>query len=115
MKPKVVKRPWGSYTLIGRWSDQITVKLLAVNPKSRISLQRHSHRDEEWLCLKGSARVQVGKRTFTMNVGDRTAVHRNRLHRIYSEKGVELLEVSFGKFAESDIVRVEDDYGRAVT
>ena len=110
---EVVRKPWGTYRVVGQWSDRITVKILTVNPHSRLSLQKHRHRDEEWLCLSGSALVQLGSRTFRVKVGDRVSVPRNRLHRIQSESGVELLEVSFGKFSEEDIVRVEDDYGRA--
>ena len=106
-------RPWGSYTVVGKWSGKITVKVLRVKPRSRLSLQKHMHRDEEWLCLSGSAEVTLGKKTFKMAVGDRTRVPRRTLHRISSEDGAEILEVSFGEFSEDDIVRVEDDYGRA--
>ena len=108
-----MKRPWGSFKVVGRWSGKITVKILKVEPRSRLSLQRHRHRREEWLCLKGDAEVQVGSKTFRLKAGERTAVARNQLHRIYSERGAELLEISFGLFDEGDLVRVEDDYGRA--
>ncbi|MDG6909314.1 MAG: phosphomannose isomerase type II C-terminal cupin domain [Nitrososphaerota archaeon] len=107
-----VERPWGSYTLVGKWSGKITVKVLRISPGGRLSLQRHRRRDEEWLCLEGKARVRVGAKEFGMKAGDRTFVPRNRLHRISSEKGAEFLEVSYGRFSEGDIVRVEDDYGR---
>ncbi len=113
MRSKVVRRPWGTYELVGQWSGKITVKILTVNPRSRLSLQRHTRREEEWLCLKGSAEVRVGDRTFRMEPGDRTLVRKNELHRIHSERGAEFLEISFGRFSEKDIVRVEDDYGRA--
>ena len=113
MSPEAVRRPWGSYRVVGRWSGSITVKVLKVSPRSRLSLQKHRHRDEEWLCLKGSAEVVVGKKTLTLGVGDRAFVRRNQVHRIYSEKGAEILEVAFGRFSEGDIVRLEDDYGRA--
>lgn len=108
-----VRRPWGGYTVVGQWSGKITVKILKVDPRSRLSLQRHRHRDEEWLCLRGNAEVQVGEKKMKVGVGDRTVVPRNCLHRIYSERGAEFLEVSMGKFSEDDIVRLEDDYGRA--
>jgi len=108
-----VKRPWGSFEVVGEWSGKITVKILKVEPRSRLSLQKHRHRREEWLCLSGSADVQLGRRKFRMKVGDWARVQRNQLHRIYSEGGAEILEVSVGKFSEEDIVRIEDDYGRA--
>ena len=59
--------------------------------------------------------VQVGRRSFNMKVGDWADVPRRQLHRIYSEEGAEILEVSKGRFSEDDIIRVEDDYGRAGT
>lgn len=107
-----VKRPWGSFRVLGEWSDKITVKIIRIEPGSRLSLQRHRHRREEWLCLSGSAEVQVGARSFKMKVGDWARVQRNQLHRIRSRGGAEILEVSVGKFSEDDIVRIDDDYGR---
>ena len=98
--------------MIGEWSGKITVKILTVSPGSRLSLQKHRHRREEWLCLRGVATVQVGTRTLRLKAGDWTKVQRNQLHRIYSKGGADILEVSFGKFSEEDIVRLEDDYGR---
>jgi mannose-6-phosphate isomerase-like protein (cupin superfamily) len=107
----IVARPWGSYRTLGQWS-KITVKVLKINPNSRISLQKHEHRDEEWTCLSGRAHVTVGKRSFTMNVGDKTLIPRKKLHRVSSLGGAEILEVTYGEFDENDIVRVKDDYGR---
>ena len=107
-----VKRPWGGFKVLGQWSGEITVKVLTINPESRLSLQKHMHRSEEWLCLSGSAEVRMGNKTITMEAGDRATIPKRRLHRISSVGGAEILEVSFGKFSEDDIIRLEDDYGR---
>jgi len=112
MHSETVERPWGTYTTLGQWSDRITLKVLKINPRSRISLQKHEHRDEEWTCLSGTARVTVGRRTFVLRVGKRVFIPRKKLHRVSSVGGAEILEVTYGKFDENDIVRVEDDYGR---
>jgi len=112
MQPETVVRPWGTYTTLGEWSGRITLKVLKINPRSRISLQKHDHRDEEWTCLRGTARVTIGKRTRVLRVGERVFIPRKRLHRVSSVGGAEILEVTYGKFDENDIVRVEDDYGR---
>jgi mannose-6-phosphate isomerase-like protein (cupin superfamily) len=111
--PPLAIRPWGTFRVVGEWSGKVTVKILTLNPRSRLSLQKHMHRREEWLCLSGTAQVQIGRRQLKMKVGDWARVQRNQLHRISSEKGVEILEASYGKFSEDDIVRFEDDYGRA--
>jgi len=109
---KVVRRPWGRFTVIGSWPSKITVKILTIDPHSRLSLQKHRLRDEEWLCLSGRAKVQVGARTFQLKPGSKVFIPRMHLHRVGSEVGAEILEVAYGAFNEEDIVRLEDDYGR---
>lgn len=113
MADKVVHRPWGHITILGNWPSRITVRLLTINPRSRLSLQKHRLRDEEWLCVRGRARVQVGQRTFILKPGEKAYVPRAHLHRAGSDAGAEILEVAYGTFKDDDIVRVEDDYGRA--
>ena len=112
LDPQSEKRPWGEFVVIGRWPP-ITVKVLKVRPHSRLSLQKHMHRDEEWLCLSGSGVAQLGEERHRLEAGSKVFVPRNRLHRLSSDSGVEILEVGYGDFKEEDIVRVEDDYGRA--
>ncbi len=112
MPPEIEKRPWGEFEVVGRW-PQITVKVLKVRPHSRLSLQKHKHRDEEWLCLRGSGVAQLDDGRHRLRAGKKIFIPRNSLHRLSSNLGVEILEVGFGDFREDDIVRVEDDYGRA--
>lgn len=112
-KRETVKRPWGSFTVVGQWSDRFTVKILKLKPRSRLSLQKHRHRDEEWLCLQGAASAQIGPKARRLKPGDKVFVPRNTLHRLSSALGTEILEIGYGRFDEEDIVRVEDDYGRA--
>ena len=107
------RRPWGHITTLERWPSRITVRVLTINPHSRISLQKHRLRDEEWLCVRGRARVQVDKRTFDITIGDKVFIPRRHLHRAGSDAGAEILEVAYGTFRDDDIVRLEDDYGRA--
>ena len=113
MAHKIVRRPWGHLTVIGSWPSKITVRVLTINPNSRISLQKHRLRDEEWLCVSGRAKVTVDRRTFDLEVGEKVFVPRKHLHRVGSDTGAEILEVAYGTFRDDDIVRVEDDYGRA--
>lgn len=112
VEPDVEKRPWGEFVVIGRWPS-ITVKILKVRPHSRLSLQKHRHRDEEWLCLSGSGVAQLAEERRALEAGSKLFVPRNSLHRLSSEEGIEILEVGYGDFREDDIVRVQDDYGRA--
>lgn len=109
---QVDRRPWGEFTVIGRW-PMITVKTIKVNPLSRLSLQKHRLRDEEWVCVSGIGVAQVGTKRRRLRVGSRVFIPRRTLHRLSTSKGVEILEVSYGIFKEDDVVRVDDDYGRA--
>ncbi|MBU0760236.1 MAG: phosphomannose isomerase type II C-terminal cupin domain [Nanoarchaeota archaeon] len=112
MKKQVVKRPWG-------WEDIFTlneissVKILNVKPRQKFSLQKHKDRKEFWKILDNPAKVTIGKKTFRAKCGDEFFIPKKTLHRVEAlSKTVQVLEISFGKFDEKDIVRKEDDYGR---
>ena len=112
MKKKVVKKPWGGYERF-TLGEKSTVKILTVKPKQRFSLQRHRNRKEFWKFLDNPAKVTLGSKIFKVKKGDSFLITRRQLHRIQAySKPVRVLEISFGKFSEKDIERVEDDYGR---
>ncbi len=110
---KVVKKPWGQFEIIYQ-APEITVKILTVNPKSsRLSLQSHQLRDEIWMALDDGLFCQEGDRIYEMSKGGVYTISRKTKHRLSGgDKGGRILEVSFGKFDENDIIRYEDDYGR---
>jgi mannose-6-phosphate isomerase len=92
-----------------------TVKIISVNPNSRLSLQYHRHRAEEWFCLKGNAVATLGESLVRhpLGVGETVSVPLGVLHRLESAAGADILEVATGHFDEQDIVRLADDYARA--
>ncbi len=110
------ERPWG-------WFEPITsgagyqVKRLHVNPEKRLSLQWHRHRDEQWVVARGTARVVVGDKTYNVGRGQSVSVPRTTPHRIENISAIEpleIIEVQCGDYlGEDDIVRLEDDFGRA--
>lgn len=106
MKEKT-KRPWGRYDIIEK------MKIIEVNPYSRISLQYHKKRDEFWKIISGKGKVTIGEKIFHAKPGDSYTISKNTTHRIETgKKGISLLEISLGEIDEEDIVRIEDDYGR---
>jgi len=109
---KVVKKPWGNEEEFAL-NSKCTVKILTVKPLSKTSLQYHYHRDEFWKVIDGKVRIWIGNRKILAKVGDEFFIKRKVKHRLegLSVEG-KVLEISFGKFDEKDIVRVEDDYGR---
>ena len=106
-------RPWGAfrrYPLEGVSS----VKVLTVNPGGVLSLQFHRQRDEFWVALDEGLEVTLGERVFRPRPGEELWVPRGTAHRIrgVGEKPARILECWFGPSEESDIVRLEDAYGR---
>lgn len=110
------QRPWGSFEILAS-GPGFQVKRLTVKPLMRLSLQWHRHRDEHWVVARGTARVQVDGVEHTLGRGQSMDVPRTVPHRIENISSVdplEIIEVQTGDYlGEDDIVRVEDDFGRA--
>lgn len=107
-------RPWGSFFILED-SDRVKVKRLLVLPGQRLSLQSHKHRDEHWVVIRGVARVTVDESTQDYSYGQHVYVKRGSKHRIAcpGQEACEIIEIQTGEsFAEEDIERYSDDYGR---
>lgn len=106
-------RPWGKFEKFHE-NKPCTVKLIYVNQNSRLSLQYHNKRSEFWKVIKGTAMVELDGRTIIMTEGETLTIPRQAKHRVGAlDSGCVILEIAYGKFDESDIVRLEDDYKRA--
>lgn len=108
-------RPWGTfYVLVD--SDVVKVKRLVVKPGQRLSLQSHRHRDEHWVVTRGVATVTLDDVTADYSYGQHIFIKRGTKHRLACTGAdeVEIIEVQTGdSFAEDDITRYSDDYGRS--
>lgn len=110
-------RPWGEFY---GWDSgkKWYVKTMYVKPKKRLSLQYHKHRSERWVLVEGDATaitIENGEKKKTpLKIGDTFIVYTGMPHRLISKRGGILVEVAVGStFNENDIVRLEDDHGRA--
>ena len=109
-----VNRPWGTYECIGN-APRYQVKKIVVNPGSTLSLQRHHHRAEHWVVVKGTARVTRGDEVFVISENQSTYIPLGVVHRLENPGKIplELIEVQSGSYlGEDDIERFEDTYGR---
>ncbi len=109
-----VHRPWGCYQGIDR-AERYQVKRISVKPGARLSLQKHHHRAEHWIVVKGSALVTRGDETFLLTENQSTYIPVGELHRLENPGKIplELIEVQSGSYlGEDDIVRFDDAYGR---
>lgn len=109
-----VCRPWGSYETIDL-SDRFQVKRIVVNPGAALSLQKHFHRAEHWIVVKGTALITVGDKEVVLREDQSTYIPLGTMHRLENPGKIplELIEVQTGSYlGEDDIVRCDDKYGR---
>ncbi|HVI05056.1 MAG TPA: cupin domain-containing protein, partial [Sphingomicrobium sp.] len=115
--PAKVARPWGSYEGIAD-GPRFQVKHIVVDPGETLSLQMHYHRAEHWVVVRGSAQVTVGDKVSILQENESTYIPAGTKHRLANPGKVplELVEVQCGPYlGEDDIVRFDDEYGRADT
>lgn len=108
------QRPWGGFRQYTHNAIS-TVKIITVLPGQRLSLQSHERRDELWIALTDGLQVTLGDDTRPVAQWEELFVPRGTRHRMegIGQQPARWLEISFGEFDESDIVRYEDDFGRA--
>jgi mannose-1-phosphate guanylyltransferase/mannose-6-phosphate isomerase len=109
-----VYRPWGSYESLVE-SEGFQVKRIIVQPGHKLSLQKHFHRAEHWIVVRGTAEVTRGDEVFTLSEDQSTYIPLGTVHRLVNPGQIplELIEVQSGSYlGEDDIVRFEDVYGR---
>jgi mannose-1-phosphate guanylyltransferase / mannose-6-phosphate isomerase len=109
-----VHRPWGSYQSVDN-GDRHQVKRIIVRPGGRLSLQKHHHRAEHWIVVRGTAQVTVNELVKTVHENESIYIPIGAVHRLENPGKIqlELIEVQTGSyFGEDDIIRIEDDYRR---
>jgi len=111
------ERPWGSYEVLLDAADH-KVKQLVVRPGRRLSYQMHARRSEHWFIVRGIGVVTLNDAPIAVGPGTAVDIALGASHRIENTGEVDLVfvEVQHGEyFGEDDIVRLEDDFGRAGT
>ena len=109
-----VYRPWGSYQTVDL-DERHKVKRLSVQPGGRMSLQKHYHRSEHWVVVKGTAQIDRDGETHIVGEYESIYIPAGVEHRIENPGKIplEIIEVQAGSYlGEDDIVRTQDDYGR---
>jgi len=110
------RRPWGGFAVLEE-GPGYKVKRLVVKPGHRFSYQKHGIRSEHWVVVAGAPRVIVNGRRRRLRPLDTLDIPRGAWHRAENPGRVAavIIEVQRGSYlCEYDIVRREDDYGRAV-
>ena len=107
-------RPWGYYQSIDS-GERYQVKRIMVSPGEQLSLQKHYHRAEHWVVVKGTAEVTRGEEKLIVHENESIFLPIGVVHRLVNPGKIplELIEVQTGSYlGEDDIVRYEDVYDR---
>jgi mannose-1-phosphate guanylyltransferase/mannose-6-phosphate isomerase len=110
-----VHRPWGYYDSIDV-GERFQVKRIVVQPGGTLSLQKHHHRAEHWIVVRGTAEVTVGSDVKAVHENESIYIPIGAVHRLANRGRIplELIEVQTGSYlGEDDIVRLDDVYKRS--
>jgi mannose-1-phosphate guanylyltransferase/mannose-6-phosphate isomerase len=107
-------RPWGYYQSVDEGA-RYQVKRIVVKPGGRLSLQKHFHRAEHWIVVRGTAEVVRDGQTHHVHENESIYLPIGCEHRLTNpgKINLELIEVQTGSYlGEDDIIRIEDVYNR---
>jgi mannose-1-phosphate guanylyltransferase/mannose-6-phosphate isomerase len=108
-------RPWGYYDSIDK-GERFQVKRIVVHPGGTLSLQKHHHRAEHWIVVRGTAEVTIGTEVKSVHENESIYIPIGAVHRLANQGKIplELIEVQTGSYlGEDDIVRIDDVYKRS--
>lgn len=109
-----VYRPWGYYHSVDS-GERYQTKRIVVNPSAKLSLQKHHHRAEHWVIVKGTALITKGSEQTLLSENESTYIPLGVTHCLENPGVIplEIVEVQSGSYlGEDDIVRFDDSYGR---
>jgi mannose-1-phosphate guanylyltransferase/mannose-6-phosphate isomerase len=109
-----IYRPWGYYQDVDI-APRYKVKRIVVKPGCKLSLQKHFHRSEHWVVVKGTAEITLGNDVRSVHENESIYIPIGSVHRLANPGKIplELIEVQVGSYlGEDDIVRLDDVYGR---
>ena len=112
----IIEKPWGREELV-EVNDRYVVKKLTMLAGHRCSLQYHDRKQETIYVLSGVLKIIQGKSQNTLqeglyHAGDTVTIPPGLIHRMEGVEDSVYLEASTPEL--DDVVRLKDDYQRAV-
>lgn len=106
-------RPWGKFRSFPHGQAK-SIKIITVNPGNSLSLQYHNHRSEFWIVLDKGLEMTVDDKVWQPEENQEIFIPKKTPHRLrcLGEKPGRVMEIWIGNSDESDIIRLQDDYGR---
>jgi len=112
--PQRTEKPWG-YEILFALTPRYAGKVIFIEKGRRFSLQYHRKKEESLYLYHGEAKMEIetpgGMTSSTVRAGDSIHIPPHTKHRLEAIEDTTIFEVSTPEL--SDVVRVEDDYGRA--
>jgi mannose-6-phosphate isomerase-like protein (cupin superfamily) len=113
---RTVPKPWGREVIFAE-NELYAGKILHLEAGHSLSLQYHERKDETIFVLEGQMQLTVEidgiMRELTLNPGQTHRIRPGVRHRMRADSPCTIVEVSSPQL--DDVVRLEDDYGRAGT
>jgi mannose-6-phosphate isomerase-like protein (cupin superfamily) len=113
--PRKTEKPWG-FELLYAHTPKYVGKVIFIKKGHRLSLQYHEKKDESMYIYQGKVKIETegADGSMTSHIaqpGYSIRIPPHTKHRLEAIEDTTLLEVSTPEL--EDVVRVEDDYGRA--
>ena len=107
-------RPWGKFRSFPH-KQAGSIKIISVEPNGTLSLQYHHRRSEFWVVLDKGLEVTLGDKVWQPEKNEEIFISQKTPHRLrcIGRKHARVMEIWLGHSDESDIVRLEDEYGRS--
>jgi len=116
---RIVPKPWGEERWLAH-TDRYAGKLLILKKGHRLSLQYHQRKHEVQYVDSGRIKYTLGSidrpgeyREVTVEAGSTVTLPPGAIHRMEALEDARFFEVSTPEL--DDVVRLDDDYGRAGT
>ena len=105
-------RPWGHWNNYKEFNlinnEKAKIKSLTVKPHSKLSYQKHFHRNEHWFVIQGKAKIKLNDEFFNVGLYEHFYIEKEEWHQLINEGNEDLIivEVQYGQTCEEhDIVR----------
>ncbi|NHN34278.1 mannose-1-phosphate guanylyltransferase/mannose-6-phosphate isomerase [Paenibacillus agricola] len=96
-------KSWG-YFIILEHSSLYQIKKVVIKPSRKLIMQNHSQRNEHWLVVSGTAKVQINERQLVLNANESTYISVNDELTLENPNEVELIliKVQVGNYLSKD-------------
>jgi len=108
----IIEKPWGKFYDLAEEAGKWHTKILIIKKGEQLSLQKHEKRSEVFVVCEGKVRAIKGKKKTILSPQKTILINKKQAHRLEAIIDSVVIEISFGEHDESDIVHIQDNYGR---